>query len=117
MPNARRGLQASGLPSEGCLHRGILNLLLDTVAAALLTALVGTGYLLVFVLPPGTNRTHERAAPSPSGPTPDTTPEAEPESGTSAAARDAVTAQVAGVLAGRCAACHGAQHIVRALPA
>jgi hypothetical protein len=40
------------------MHRGVLNLLLDTVAAALLTALVGTGYLLVFVLPPRTNRTH-----------------------------------------------------------
>jgi mono/diheme cytochrome c family protein len=35
-------------------------------------------------------------------------PEAEPESGTSPAARDAVNAQVAGVLAERCAACHGA---------
>ena len=34
----RRGLQASGLPSGGFMNRGILNLLLDTVAAALLTA-------------------------------------------------------------------------------
>ena len=215
MPNALRGLQAIGLPSGGSMNRGVLNLLIDTVAAALLTALVGTGYLLWFVLPPGTNRTHilwgllrhhwgtvhawisvtlltvlavhvalhwrwlvmglsrrfgvaawaarsprlagltvltaaalpltalalaahvsvrpmdaplhpladdptagaapttpgtavERAAPSPSGPTPDTMPQAEPESGTSAADRDAVNAQAAGVLAERCAACHGA---------
>jgi mono/diheme cytochrome c family protein len=215
MPNVLGGLQASGFPSGGFMNRGVLNLLIDTVAAALLTALVGIGYLLLFVLPPGTNRTHilwgllrhqwgtvhawisvilltvlavhvalhwrwlvmglsrrfgvaawaarsprlagltvltaaalpltalalaahvsvrpmdaplhpladdptvgaapptpgtaaERAAPSPSGPTPDTTPEDDPESGTSLAARDAVTAQVAGMLAGRCAACHGA---------
>jgi Domain of unknown function (DUF4405) len=40
------------------MNRGVLNLLIDTVAAALLTALVGTGYLLGFVLPPGTHRTH-----------------------------------------------------------
>lgn len=32
--------------------------MIDTVAAALLTAMVGTGYILWFVLPPGTNRTH-----------------------------------------------------------
>jgi mono/diheme cytochrome c family protein len=32
--------------------------MIDTVAAALLTAMVGTGYILWFALPPGTNRTH-----------------------------------------------------------
>jgi mono/diheme cytochrome c family protein len=58
MPNARRGRQAMGLPSGEGMNRGVLNLLIDTVAAALLTALVGTGYLLWFVLPPGTHRTH-----------------------------------------------------------
>jgi mono/diheme cytochrome c family protein len=193
------------------MNRGVLNLLIDTVAATLLTALVGTGYLLWFVLPPGTNRTHilwgllrhqwgtvhawmsvilltvlavhvalhwrwlvmglsrrfgvaawaarsprlaglavlaaaalplttlvlaahvsvrpmdpplhpleddpragaapvtpettaERAAPSPSGPT----PPAGPVSGPSATIHDAIIAQAAGVLAERCAACHGA---------
>ena len=35
-----------------------MNLLVDTVAAARLTAMVGTGYILWFALPPGTNRTH-----------------------------------------------------------
>jgi hypothetical protein len=40
------------------MSRGILNLMIDTVAAALLTAMVGTGYILWFVLPPETNRTH-----------------------------------------------------------
>jgi hypothetical protein len=50
----------------------------------------------------------ERAAPSPPGPTPDTTLPAAPESGTRAATRDAINAQAAGVLAARCAACHGA---------
>ena len=40
------------------MHKGLLNLLIDSVAAALLTALVGTGYLLRCVLPPGTHRTH-----------------------------------------------------------
>lgn len=40
------------------MGRGLLNLIIDTVAAALLTAMVGTGYILWFVLPPGTNRTH-----------------------------------------------------------
>jgi hypothetical protein len=197
------------------MHRGVLNLLIDTVAAALLTALVGTGYVLGFVLPPGTHRTHilwgllrhqwgtvhawisaillsvlavhvalhwrwmvmglsrrfgvtawaarsprlagltvltaaalpltalalaahvsvrlldaplhaladdsaeeaapttpgtttESAAPSLSASAPDTTPPAGRELDPSAAARDAVTAQVAGVLAARCAACHGA---------
>ena len=44
-------------PSRGIHEQGGLNLLLDTVAAALLTVLVGTGYLLLFMLPPGTNRT------------------------------------------------------------
>jgi mono/diheme cytochrome c family protein len=39
------------------MSRGILNLVIDTVAAALLTAMVGTGYILWFVLPPGTHRT------------------------------------------------------------
>lgn len=40
------------------MRRAILNLMIDSVAAALLTALVGTAYLLWFVLPPGTQRTH-----------------------------------------------------------
>jgi mono/diheme cytochrome c family protein len=40
------------------MSRGFLNLMIDTVAAALLTAMVGTGYILWFVLPPETNRTH-----------------------------------------------------------
>jgi mono/diheme cytochrome c family protein len=40
------------------MHRGLLNLMIDTVAAALLTAMVGTGYIHWFALPPGTNRTH-----------------------------------------------------------
>jgi mono/diheme cytochrome c family protein len=40
------------------MNRGFLNLMIDTVAAALLTAMVGTGYILWFALPPGTNRTH-----------------------------------------------------------
>jgi len=40
------------------MSRGFLNLMIDTVAAALLTAMVGTGYILWFALPPGTNRTH-----------------------------------------------------------
>lgn len=40
------------------MSRGVLNLMIDTVAAALLTAMVGTGYILWFVLPPRTNRTH-----------------------------------------------------------
>ena len=43
---------------SGILGRGFLNLMIDTVAASLLTAMVGTGYILWFVLPPGTNRTH-----------------------------------------------------------
>jgi hypothetical protein len=40
------------------MARGVLNLMIDTVAAALLTAMVGSGYILWFALPPGTNRTH-----------------------------------------------------------
>jgi mono/diheme cytochrome c family protein len=40
------------------MKRAVLNLTIDSVAAALLTAMVGTGYILWFVLPPGTNRTH-----------------------------------------------------------
>jgi mono/diheme cytochrome c family protein len=40
------------------LNRSLVNLLIDTVAAALLTAMVATGYILWFALPPGTNRTH-----------------------------------------------------------
>lgn len=40
------------------MNRALVNLLIDTVAAALLTAMVGTGYILWFALPPGTNRTH-----------------------------------------------------------
>ena len=58
------------------MTRGSLNLVVDTAAAALLTAMIGTGYVLWFVLPPGTNRTHptagqgregpERRAPAPS---------------------------------------------------
>jgi hypothetical protein len=40
------------------MNRALMNLLIDTVAAALLTAMVGTGYILWFALPPGTNRTH-----------------------------------------------------------
>jgi mono/diheme cytochrome c family protein len=38
--------------------RALLNLVVDVLAAALLTAMVGTGYILWFALPPGTNRTH-----------------------------------------------------------
>lgn len=40
------------------MKRALLNLMIDSVAAALLTAMVGTGYILWFALPPGTNRTH-----------------------------------------------------------
>jgi hypothetical protein len=40
------------------VSRVLLNLTIDSVAAALLTAMVGTGYILAFALPPGTNRTH-----------------------------------------------------------
>ena len=40
------------------MNRAAFNLIIDTVAAALLMALVGTGYILWFALPPGTNRTH-----------------------------------------------------------
>ena len=40
------------------MTRSLVNLLLDLMAAALLTAVVATGYLLAFALPPGTNRTH-----------------------------------------------------------
>jgi hypothetical protein len=40
------------------MRRGFLNLIIHTVAAALLTAMVGTGYIFWFVLPPGTNRMH-----------------------------------------------------------
>jgi mono/diheme cytochrome c family protein len=40
------------------VSRAPLNLIIDSAAAALLTAMVGTGYILWFVLPPGTNRTH-----------------------------------------------------------
>ena len=43
---------------EPRMNRALVNLLIDTVAAALLTAMVGTGYILWFALPPGTNRTH-----------------------------------------------------------
>lgn len=41
------------------MNKGAFNLLIDLVAAVSLTALVATGYILWFVLPPGTNRTHE----------------------------------------------------------
>jgi mono/diheme cytochrome c family protein len=40
------------------MSRGLFNLVVDTLAAALLTAMVGTGYILWFALPPGMNRTH-----------------------------------------------------------
>lgn len=40
------------------MNRALINLMIDSVAAALLTAMVGTGYILWFALPPGTNRTH-----------------------------------------------------------
>jgi mono/diheme cytochrome c family protein len=40
------------------MNRALLNLMIDSAAAALLTAMVGTGYILWFALPPGTNRTH-----------------------------------------------------------
>jgi mono/diheme cytochrome c family protein len=43
---------------ETPVTRVSLNVLIDTVAAALVTAMVATGYVLAFVLPPGTNRTH-----------------------------------------------------------
>ncbi|MBX3354874.1 MAG: DUF4405 domain-containing protein [Phycisphaeraceae bacterium] len=41
------------------MNRAVLNLLIDSIAAVILTALVATGYVLWFALPPGTNRTHE----------------------------------------------------------
>lgn len=40
------------------MNKALLNLMIDSLAAALLTAMVGTGYILWFALPPGTNRTH-----------------------------------------------------------
>lgn len=40
------------------MNRALLNVMIDSIAAALLTAMVGTGYILWFALPPGTNRTH-----------------------------------------------------------
>ena len=40
------------------MSRGPLNLLIDTLAAALLLTMAATGYVLRFPLRPGTNRTH-----------------------------------------------------------
>ncbi len=41
------------------MNRGLLNLLIDLVAALCLGAMLATGYILRFPLPPTTNRTHE----------------------------------------------------------
>lgn len=41
------------------MNRGLLNLLIDLVAAFCLLAMMATGYILRFPLPPTTNRTHE----------------------------------------------------------
>jgi mono/diheme cytochrome c family protein len=41
------------------MNRSLLNLTVDLLAAACLLAMVATGYILRFPLPPGTNRTHE----------------------------------------------------------
>jgi hypothetical protein len=40
------------------MNRSLLNLTVDLLAAACLLAMVATGYILRFPLPPGTNRTH-----------------------------------------------------------
>jgi mono/diheme cytochrome c family protein len=40
------------------MRKATLNLIIDSAAAALLTGLVGTAYILWFALPPGTQRTH-----------------------------------------------------------
>lgn len=40
------------------MNKAAINLLIDIMAGALLTALVASGYILWIVLPPGTNRTH-----------------------------------------------------------
>jgi hypothetical protein len=41
------------------MNRRLLNLTIDLLAAACLLVMVGTGYILRFPLPSGTNRTHE----------------------------------------------------------
>ena len=41
------------------MNRGILNLLIDLIAALCLLAMMATGYILRFPLPPTTNRTYE----------------------------------------------------------
>ncbi|MBC8127762.1 MAG: DUF4405 domain-containing protein [Gloeobacteraceae cyanobacterium ES-bin-144] len=41
------------------MNRGLLNLLIDLVAAFCLGVMLATGYILRFPLPPTTNRTHE----------------------------------------------------------
>jgi hypothetical protein len=41
------------------MNRGLLNLLIDTLAAICLLVMLATGYILRFPLPPATNRTHE----------------------------------------------------------
>ncbi|MEX2578368.1 MAG: DUF4405 domain-containing protein [Verrucomicrobiales bacterium] len=41
------------------MNRGLLNLIIDLLAAVCLLAMVATGYVLRFPLPPTTNRTHE----------------------------------------------------------
>lgn len=41
------------------MNKTSLHLLIDLLASVALTVLVATGYMLWFVLPPGTNRTHE----------------------------------------------------------
>ncbi|MFN7022277.1 MAG: DUF4405 domain-containing protein [Phycisphaerales bacterium] len=41
------------------MDKARFNLLIDLLAGALLTAIVATGVVLWFILPPGTNRTHQ----------------------------------------------------------
>ncbi|MEO7934542.1 MAG: DUF4405 domain-containing protein [Chthoniobacterales bacterium] len=41
------------------MKRGLLNLLIDLLAAIALLVMIATGYILRFPLPPTTNRTHE----------------------------------------------------------
>lgn len=41
------------------MNRAAMNLMIDALAAFFLVAMIATGYVLWFALPPGTNRTHE----------------------------------------------------------
>lgn len=41
------------------MNRGLLNLVIDLLAACCLIVMLATGYILRFPLPPTTNRTHE----------------------------------------------------------